>query len=143
METEERDYKEQMDKEQSEAMQEAHDAIHALQEQLESQQKSHQVTVQAYIKERDALKTMLARSGRGDGAPQSVQAVPQVNGHVQGASELEAELDEVRKNFDAYREEMGVDTVKLREEALQYQREANQLGLALAKANAKIEFLNG
>ena len=36
----------------------------------------------------------------------------------------------------------GGDTVKLREEALQYQREAHQLGAALAKAHAKIDFLN-
>ena len=38
---------------------------------------------------------------------------------------------------------MGTDTVKLREEVLQYQREVSQLGAALAKANARIEFLSG
>ena len=42
-----------------------------------------------------------------------------------------------------YRKEMGIDTVKLREEVAQYQKETNQLNAALAKANAKIEYLNG
>lgn len=143
MESEERDYKEQLDREQSEAIQEAHDAIHALQAQVENQQKSHQITIQAYAKERDALKTMLSRYERSGTALQPVPPTAQVNGHTPEPSELEKELDEIRKDFSAYREEMGIDTIKLREEALQYQREANQYGAALAKANAKIDFLNG
>ena len=38
---------------------------------------------------------------------------------------------------------MGIDTLKLREEVASYQRETSQLEAALAKANAKIEYMNG
>ncbi|KAI5123451.1 hypothetical protein M0805_008822 [Coniferiporia weirii] len=142
METEESEYKEQLEREQSEAVREAHEAIQALQMQLETQQKSQQATIQAYVRERDTLKTMLARHERNGVAPGGSPSTPHVNGHAPEPSELEKELEEIRSSFDAYRQEMGVDSVKLREEATQYQREANQLGAALAKANAKIEFLN-
>lgn len=151
MESEERDYKEQLDNEQAEAIREAHEAIQALQAQLESTQSSQQATIQAYVKERDTLKMMLARYERGGAVPAHMSGVEgphglsasHVNGIVREPSELEKELEEVRSNFDAYRKEMGVDSVKLREEAVQYQREASQLGASLAKANAKIEFLQG
>ena len=151
MEREEQEYKAQLESEQSEAVREAHQAIMALQDQLENVQASHQATIQAYVKERDTLKTMLARYERSGTHPPNLATAhpqpsapsPQLNGIVREPTELEKELEEVRGNFEAYRKEMGVDTVKLREEALQYQREASQLGAALAKANARIEFLSG
>lgn len=150
MESEERDYKEQLENEQTEAIREAHEAIQALQTQLDNTQTSHQVTIQAYIKERDTLKTMLARYERGGtGMTSAVSAdgqtspAPAVNGVAREPTELEKELEEARNNFEAYRKEMGVDTIRLREEVIQYQREASQLSASLAKANAKIEFLNG
>lgn len=148
MESEEREYKDALDQEQSEAIREAHEAIQALQVQLENQQKSQQATIQAYVKERDTLKTMLARSDRNVGsASASTHAGSSI--HINGnatshpPSDLQKELHEVQTNFDAYRHEMGIDTIKLREELVAYQREASQLGSALAKANAKIDFLNG
>ncbi|KAL5482794.1 MLP1_9 [Sanghuangporus weigelae] len=148
MENAEQEYKARMENEQNEAIREAHEAIMTLQAQLESTQASHQATIQAYIKERDTLKTMISRYERGGALPaatstqQASPSSPQVNGSVREPTELEKELEEVRTNFEAYRKEMGVDTIKLREEVLQYQRESSQLGAALAKANARIEFLN-
>jgi nucleoprotein TPR len=38
---------------------------------------------------------------------------------------------------------MGTDTIKLREDVMLAQKEAAQLGAALAKANARIEYLTG
>ena len=67
---------------------------------------------------------------------------PQLHG-IREPTELEKELEEVRRKFETYRKEMGIDMVKLREEVLQYQLKAGQLGAALAKANARIEFLSG
>ena len=90
---------------------------------------------------------MLARYERGAPPGSLPVAGPSGSGQVNGIhhepSELEKELEETRESFDAYQREMGIDTVKLREEVAQYQRETRQLSTTLAKANAKIEFLNG
>jgi nucleoprotein TPR len=42
-----------------------------------------------------------------------------------------------------YKHEMGTDTNKLREDIMLAQKEAAQLGAALAKANARVEYLTG
>lgn len=138
MESEEREYKERLEIEQNEAIREAHDAIQELQTQLEHTQKAHQVTIQAYIKERDTLKSMIQRFERGVAG-----SMLQMNGHSHEPSELERELQELQSNFDAYRHEMGIDAVKIREEAAAHQREANHLRASVVKANAKIDFLSG
>ena len=41
-------------------MQEAHDVMQELQRQVDSQQEDYKVTVHMYVKESDALKSMLA-----------------------------------------------------------------------------------
>lgn len=141
MEAEEKDYREALQIEQTEAVQEAHKAIEALQEQLRVERKQNETTIQTLTKERDVAKGTLAkeramtfRSGA-------------VNGHstslVDGAIDRSQELSDVQSQFEAYKVEMNVDSVTLREEVLTSQREASQLGATLAKANAKIEYLNG
>ena len=87
MEAEEREYKDTLEREQNEAVREAHDAIRELQGRLESQRKSHEVTVQAYVKERDALKSMLARTGGSASAEPYVNGTGSGNGGVNGAAE--------------------------------------------------------
>ncbi|KAI9059234.1 hypothetical protein FKP32DRAFT_1606262 [Trametes sanguinea] len=141
MESEERDYKEALEREQGEAVREAHEAIKQLQEQLESHKRSSEVTIQAYMKERDMLRSLLARQ-------QEVGGTRLTNGQVNGdarsadtPSDLAKELEEVQQQFETYRTEMGIDSTRLREEALAAQREATRLGTALAKANAQIEVL--
>jgi nucleoprotein TPR len=62
MEAEEKEYRESLQQEQAEAVLEAHQALQKMQEDLESQKKNHEVKIQAYQKERDALKAMLARA---------------------------------------------------------------------------------
>ncbi|KAG6376921.1 hypothetical protein JVT61DRAFT_953 [Boletus reticuloceps] len=140
MEAEERDYREALEKEQSEAVREAHEAMQDLATQLEREKKSSQATIQAYMKERDALKAMLARAQR-----TSSRGV--VNGDVNGAapapsSDLVAELEDVQAQFESYKMEMGMDAEKLREDLAQAQRQLGQANAALAKATAKIEFLD-
>ncbi|KAI8994233.1 hypothetical protein BD414DRAFT_506685 [Trametes punicea] len=141
LETEEKEYKEALEREQGEAVREAHEAIKQLQEQLESHKRSSEVTIQAYMKERDTLRSLLARQQEATGAR---SMIGHVNGDVQSvdtSSDLAKELEEVQKQFETYRTEMGIDSTRLREEALSAQREATRLGTALAKANAQIEVL--
>ena len=141
LESEEKDYKEALEREQGEAVREAHEAIKQLQQQLESQKRSSEVTIQAYMKERDTLRSLLQRQQESG----AVGRVPNgINGQVQVAdSDLARELEEVQKQFEAYRTEMGFDSTRLREETVNAQREVSRLGTALAKANAQIEVLTG
>jgi nucleoprotein TPR len=139
MENEEREYREVMEKEQDEAIKEAHEVIQDLSAQLERQKKSSDGVIQAYMKERDALRGMLARAGNaarvnGIGAHHELSGLP---------SDTAKELAEIQSQFEAYRMEMGIDTGRLREDLAAAQREAGQAGASLAKANAKNEFLSG
>ncbi|KAI0647815.1 hypothetical protein C8Q79DRAFT_924901 [Trametes meyenii] len=146
LESEEKEYKEALEREQGEAVREAHEAIKQLQEQLESHKRSSEVTIQAYMKERDTLRSLLSRQ---QGSTVSAGSVPRItNGQINGdvrmveaPTDAAKELEEVQKQFETYRTEMGVDSTRLREEALSAQREAARLGTAMAKANAQIEVL--
>nr|UPW42857.1 nucleoprotein MLP2 [Hypsizygus marmoreus] len=141
MESEERDYREAMEKEQAEAIKEAHEAIQDIATQMERQKKSSEAVIQAYVKERDALRAMLTRVEKGGNtsAVNGISEQVQVNVSQTDASK---ELADIQSQFEAYRLEMGIDSGKLREDLIAAQREAGQLGAALAKANAKIEFLS-
>jgi nucleoprotein TPR len=141
MENEEKEYREAMEKEQTEAIKEAHEAMQELAAQLERQKTSSDSIIQAYVKERDTLRTMLARSEKNSALPQAAT----LNGAVvtTGPTDLARELQDVHGQFEAYRKEMGVDSGRLRDELIAAQREVNQTGAMLAKANAKIEYLTG
>jgi nucleoprotein TPR len=140
MEAEEREYRETLEQEQSEAVREAHEAIQDLAAQLERQKKSSDMTIQAYMKERDALKAMLARAER-SGARMGVNGDGGVAGPVQ--NDLAVELQDVQAQFEAYKAEMGMDSVKLRDELQQAHRDLGQVNIELAKAKARVEYLNG
>lgn len=141
MENEEREYKDSMEREQSEAIREAHEAMQELAAQLDRQKKNSDNVIQAYVKERDALKAMLARAEKAVGGPLSTDAAGSTT-RVEGQSgSLVKELVEVQSQFEAYKTEMGIDSVRLRDDLVASQREVAQLSAALAKANAKIEFL--
>jgi nucleoprotein TPR len=97
------------------------------------------------VKERDALKAMLARAEKGGAASNGVGVEGGAFGEglPPNPSDMAKELVEMQNQFETYRTEMGVDSVRLREEVITAQREAGQLGAALAKANARIEYLSG
>lgn len=149
MEAEEQDYRAAMEKEQGEAIREAHEAMKTLAMQLETQQKSSEIKIQAYMKERDALKSLLARAERSSGAAGvGVEANTGMNGYREGSSggvapDMAREFAEIQNQFESYRTEMGLDSVRLRDEVIASQREVGQLNAALAKANAKIDYLSG
>lgn len=143
METEEKDYREAMEAEQAEAIKEAHEAIQDIAAQMERQKKSSEGVIQAYVKERDALRVMLARAEK-TGNTQGINGIIDRHPQTDATQDEPAnELAEVQSQFETYRMEMGVDSGKLREALMAAQREAGQLGAALAKANAKIEFYSG
>ena len=149
MEAEEQDYRAAMEKEQAEAVKEAHEAMKTLAVQLETQQKSNEIKIQAYMKERDALKSLLARAERSSGASGvSADREVGINGYHEGTlsatqQDMAKELAEIQTQFESYRTEMGIDSMKLRDNVIDAQREAGRLNAALAKANAKIEYLSG
>ena len=143
MESEEKEYKDAMEREQSEAIREAHEAMQELAAQLERQKRNSENIIQSYVKERDALKAMLSRAEKAkSNTPAGVNGASAA-ASIEGQSDLVKELAEVQSQFDAYRTEMGVDSVRLREDLAASQREGAHLGAALAKANAKIEYLTG
>jgi nucleoprotein TPR len=150
MEAEEREYRDAMEKEQGEAVREAHEAIQELSAELERQKKSSEITIQAYVKERDTLRSMLARSERG-GAVAVAQKMPATEeaivnrdpSRLAGDTQLARELEDTKKQFAAYRSEMGFDSERVREDLIESRREVGKLSAALAKANAKVEYLTG
>ena len=147
MEAEEREYRETLEKEQGEAVREAHEAITALQEQLEAQRQAHDVKMRAFVKERDSLKILLARANNTPHHHQHHQQQqpqqPNVNGGAATDSDIAKELVEMQQQFETYRAETGVDSVRLREDTVSAQREVAQLTTQLAKANAKLEITGG
>lgn len=142
MEKHEQELRQELEGEQQVALQEAYAAVKELQDQLENQKKSSDMTIQAYMKERDALKSMLARE-RGSGA---VARTNGVNGHdeeMQDETETTKELVEIRTQFETYKTEMGVDSGRLSEELISSRHEAAHISAQLAKANAKVDYLTG
>lgn len=143
LESEEREYKAAMEREQTEAIREAHEAIQELASTLEREKKHHEKVVQAYMKEREALKAMATRAEKSGVITLSGEGGirPGENGVAQ--DDLIRELAEVQSQFEAYRTEMGLDTLKLREDLVHTQREATTAAAALAKAEAKVQYMTG
>ena len=66
-----------------------------------------------------------------------------MNGIFREPTELEKEALRIRGTYGAYRYEAGIDNVKRQEVLARYQRDVNQLTATVARANAKIAFLEG
>ena len=124
IESEEKDYKE--------AIREAHEAMQALAAQLERQKKNSDNIIQTYVKERDALKAMLTRAEKTAGS-KSTGVNSTAAAGVEGPSDLTQELAEVQSQFDAYRTEMGVDSVHLRKISPQRKGRVHIWGLPLPR----------
>jgi len=140
LESEEREYRETMEKEQAEAIREAHEAMQDLAAQLERQKKNSDTIIQAHVKERDMLKSMLARVEKNPG----LSAVAVIgDGSTSEQNELAQVLAETQSQFEAYKTETDVDSSRLRDELAAAQKDMNHLEAALAKANAKVEYLTG
>ncbi|KAF9452906.1 hypothetical protein P691DRAFT_659626 [Macrolepiota fuliginosa MF-IS2] len=139
LESEEQEYKAAMEREQTEAIKEAHEAIQELASTLEREKKHHEKVVQAYMKEREALKAMASRAEKTGVITVPVEGIHSVENGAQ--DELVKELVEVQNQFEAYKTEMGLDALKLREDLVQAQREATMATSALAKVEAKVQYM--
>ncbi|KAH0586397.1 Nucleoprotein TPR [Termitomyces sp. J132] len=139
MEAEERDYREAMEQEQAEAIKEAHAAIQDMATQLDMQKKSSDNLIKAYVKERDALRDMLAREKAGSTA--AVNGALEQQNITTGSEDVVQELADTQSQFEAYRLEMGIDTSNLQKALVASQKEASGLAVSLAKANAQLEYL--
>ncbi|GAA6015704.1 hypothetical protein JCM11491_002452 [Sporobolomyces phaffii] len=124
--------------EENKAVEEAHELILRLKEEVESQR----TRTEAYEKERDMFRRMLAQRGG--------SAAGSVGGNVEGGSpaiagsDIEASrlLSEVQANFDAYKNEISIDTQRLREDLSQAQKDASAARTELAKSKAQSEFMS-
>ncbi|GAA5926646.1 Mlp1p [Sporobolomyces koalae] len=122
--------------EENKAVEEAHELILRLKEEVESQR----ARTEAYEKERDMFRRMLAQRG---------VASSDSSGPVEGASNLVASdleatrlLSDVQANFDAYKDEIAIDTQRLREDLAQAQKDASAARTELAKSKAQYEFMS-
>lgn len=133
-----------VEKENEEALREAYVIIQGLDEDLETQKKHSDGIIQAYVQERDTLKVLLTRSSNQSGGVVNGSGELDIsNASTSSSSALAKELSDVQTQFDAYRTEMGVDSVRLREANIAAQREIRQLQANLAKLNAKGENQTG
>jgi nucleoprotein TPR len=83
---------------------------------------------------------MLDRAQSAAGTDASASAIGRT---VTVSGDAAKELTEVQGQFDAYKLEMGIDSGRLRDELIAAQKEFNSMSAALAKANAKVEYLSG
>jgi nucleoprotein TPR len=146
MENEEKEYRERMEQEQNEAVREAMEMIQSLETRMEAQKKSHETTVQAYIKERDTLKAMLGRSSHsGTGAvslPNGAGGV-QANGVESDLTDHAKELTEMRERYESAQTDLVADAERNREQLVVVEREASRAHVELARLTARAEILEG
>lgn len=122
--------------EENKAVEEAHELILRLKEEVESSR----TRTEAYEKERDMFRRMLAQRG---GPPLNGGAIE--GGNAIAGSDIEASrlLADVQANFDAYKNEISIDTQRLREDLTQAQKDASAARTELAKSRAQAEFMSG
>ena len=122
--------------EENKAVEEAHELILRLKEEVESSR----TRTEAYEKERDMFRRMLAQRGGSTSNGGSI-----VGGNAIAGSDIEASrlLTEVQANFDAYKNEISIDTQRLREDLTQAQKDASAARTELAKSRAQAEFMSG
>lgn len=122
--------------EENRAVEEAHELILKLKEEIENQR----TRTEAYEKERDMFRRMLAQRGSGGQAPTSAEG-----GALTSTGDLDAArmLADVQAAFDAYKSEMMVDSQRLRDDLSQAQRDVASARTELAKSKAQAEFMTG
>lgn len=124
--------------EESEALTEASDAVRDMEAELQRQK----TLVAAHVKERDMYRSMLARQGTDfDLSNGRARALP-LGSTTQDANAAQV-LQEQQALFESFKTEMGIDTHKLKHDLTSAQRERDQNIVALSKANAQIEYLQG
>ena len=138
MEAEEQALRDRLGRAENEAVEEAHDLILRLKDEVETQR----ATMGAYQRERDMLRQLLRnRGGSVDGQEDGEVRQNGQIGPRDGVAATQAALDDVQRNFEAYKREMVIDNQSLRDDLAQTRREASQLHVDLARSNAQKEMI--
>jgi nucleoprotein TPR len=126
--------------EESEALAEASDAVRDMEAELQRQK----TLVAVHIKERDMYRSMLARQGADVELSNGHAHIPtpSLESTTSDANAAQV-LQEQQAFFESFKTEMGIDTQRLRHDLVSAQRERDQNIVALSKANAQIEYLQG
>lgn len=122
------------------AVEEAHELILRLKDEVEAQR----LKTEAFERERDMFRRMLAQ--RGDGSAASAAGAAVERGPAGGDSmdvDTPRILADVQANFDAYKNEIAVDSQRLRDDLKEAQQAANSARTELAKSKAQAEYTAG
>jgi hypothetical protein len=109
---------------------------------MEAELQRQKVLVAAHIKERDMYRSMLARQGVDVDLSNSHPHVSSP-GSIKGDAGAAQVLQEQQALFESMTAEMGIDTQRLKHDLTSAQRERDQNIVAVSKANAQIEYLQG
>ncbi|KIY46697.1 hypothetical protein FISHEDRAFT_46885 [Fistulina hepatica ATCC 64428] len=150
MENSERQLRAEMEQEQNDALLEAHNALVDMQTKLDQQKGSHETTLQACLRERDALKDIVRRLQSGENVPVPAMQVASST-EADGSTSAPGIVPNGKPSgpsTDSEAQEDALDAQRLREDLLEVQQslreaqgEVRQLSSSLAKANAKTEVL--
>lgn len=121
------------------AVEEAHELILRLKDEIEAQR----LKTDAFERERDMFRRMLAQRGEGSGPSVSGSNGAHADrGHIVD-TDTPRLLADVQANFDAYKNEIAVDSQRLRDDLKEAQQAANVARTELAKSKAQAEYTSG
>ncbi|KZV92725.1 hypothetical protein EXIGLDRAFT_836242 [Exidia glandulosa HHB12029] len=109
--------------------------------ELEEVRKSAKVKIEAYTREVEMLKGMLAKASGERRALPSMPGEGSASMVLGSHGEYQSMYHDAQRAFDAYKLEIGEDNRRLKDDLLHAQREVGTVNAALAKANAKITTL--
>ncbi|SGY80993.1 BQ5605_C009g05432 [Microbotryum silenes-dioicae] len=117
--------------EENKAIEEAHELVLGLKEEIENQQRQ----IEGFARERDMFRRMLANQTNGHGAIDGGAT----NGAAAGG-DSDRLLVDVQANFDAYKNEIAIDSQRLRDDLKDAQQAAQTTRTELAKSRAQAEY---
>lgn len=135
MEAEEQAVRDRIGNAENNAVEEAHDLILSLKEEVETQR----AQMGAYQRERDMLRQVLKSRGQAntEEGEETDQAASTSQG---GGNAARAALEEVQRNFEAYKREMVIDNQSLRDDLSSARKEVSQLAIQVARSKAEKEY---
>lgn len=135
MEAEEQAVRDRIGRAENSAVEEAHDLILSLKEEVEAQR----AQMGAYQRERDMLRQVLKNRGQ-TSEVNNEDSGSQASTAQGGTNAARAALDEVQRNFEAYKREMVIDNQSLRDDLSAARKEVSQLHIEVARSKAEKEY---
>lgn len=136
MEAEEQTVRDRIGRAENSAVEEAHDLILSLKEEVEAQR----AQMGAYQRERDMLRQVLKNRGQPIETDNDEDSGVQGTASQGGANAARAALEEVQRNFEAYKREMVIDNQSLRDDLSASRKEVSQLHIEVARSRAEKEY---